>query len=462
MSDTEHAPLPEQIGPYRILARIGEGGIGVVYKAEQREPVKRIVALKVIKAGMDTREVVSRFSAERQALAMMDHPNVARVYDAGSTQAGRPYFVMELVPGEPITSYCDRHSLATRQRLELFVQVCAAIQHAHHRGIIHRDLKPSNVLVGVKEGAALAKVIDFGVAKAISQPLTDRTLYTEQGQIIGTPEYMSPEQAEMTAVDIDTRCDVYSLGVMLYELLAGEPPFDSKTLRSASYAEIQRLIREVDPPPPSTRLSRLGASATKIAEHRRTLVPALTAELRRELDWIPLKAMRKDRTERYQSARELGQDIENYLTGKPLIAGPVSVWYRSRKFVRRNKTGVLVALLLGVMLGAVLISTFSMHRAKKVAEQMRQENQQARAQKDEAELRAQRVQQQNEELIRAVAETRDARIGVISALGAGVTRAPPEVTAPLIKALSAARDVPIPFRRDFGSPVTLPSTLPGR
>jgi non-specific serine/threonine protein kinase/serine/threonine-protein kinase len=235
--------LPNQIGPYRILGRIGEGGIGIVYKAEQREPVKRIVALKIIKLGMDTREVVQRFAAERQALAMMDHPNVARVFDAGSTPTGRPFFVMELVAGEPITDYCDRHSLTVRQRLELFQQVCAAVQHAHQKGIIHRDLKPSNILVAVKDGKPLAKVIDFGIAKAISSRLTDATLYTEQGQLIGTPEYMSPEQAEMSAVDIDTRADIYSLGVLLYELLAGAPPVDGKTLRRNAYGEIQRIIR---------------------------------------------------------------------------------------------------------------------------------------------------------------------------------------------------------------------------
>src|SRR5690242_20259864 len=272
-------PLPEQIGAYRILSRIGEGGIGVVYKAEQREPVIRIVALKLIKLGMDTREVVARFAAERQALAMMDHPNVARVYDAGSTTTGRPYFVMELVAGEPITDYCDRHSLTVRQRLELFLQVCAAVQHAHQKGIIHRDLKPSNILVGVKDGAALTKVIDFGIAKAMSTRLTDRTLFTEQGQLIGTPEYMSPEQAEMSAIDIDTRADIYSLGVMLYELLAGAPPVDSSTLRRAAYVEIQRMIREVNPPSPSLRLSRMSADAArKIAEHRRIEVTALAAE----------------------------------------------------------------------------------------------------------------------------------------------------------------------------------------
>jgi eukaryotic-like serine/threonine-protein kinase len=359
--------LPEAIGPYRILGRIGEGGIGIVYKAEQREPVKRVVALKIIKLGMDTREVVQRFAAERQALAMMDHPNVARVFDGGSTPTGRPFFVMELVAGEPITEYCDRHSLTVRQRLELFQQICGAVQHAHQKGIIHRDLKPSNILVGVKDGKPHSKVIDFGIAKAISSRLTDNTLYTEQGQLIGTPEYMSPEQAEMSAVDIDTRADIYSLGVLLYELLAGAPPVDAKTLRRGAYAEIQRMIREVDPPSPSLRVTRLGAEeGEKIAERRRVSLPALAAELKRELEWIPLKAMRKDRTERYQTATELSIDVQNYLEGLPLIAGPESQVYRARKFVRRNKMVVAAGSVFVLMLVAMLMVTLMLlnERAK--------------------------------------------------------------------------------------------------
>src|SRR3954451_1104933 len=314
---------PQQIGPYRVLEVVGQGGMGVVYKAEQRSPIQRTVALKVIKLGMDTLEFIARFEQERQALAMMNHPNVARVYDAGATEAGRPYLVMEFVSGEPITVYCDRHHLDTRQRLELFTQACEAIQHAHQKAIIHRDLKPSNILVTSVANKPQVKVIDFGVAKAISQRLTERTMFTATGHLIGTPEFMSPEQAEVSSADIDTRSDIYSLGVVLYELLIGTLPVDPHTMRSAAYAEIQRIIREVDPPRPSTRLSSLGnEAASEIAKRRRTQVEALTRELRSELEWIPLKAMRKERTERYQTSVELAEDIRNYLSNLPLRAGP--------------------------------------------------------------------------------------------------------------------------------------------
>jgi serine/threonine protein kinase len=355
---------PEQIGPYRILGLIGGGGMGLVYQAEQRQPVRRIVAIKLIKLGMDTREVIARFEAERQALALMDHPNIARVFDAGSTEAGRPYFVMEYVAGDPINVYCDKHNLDTQQRLELFVGVCEAVQHAHQKAIIHRDLKPSNILVTVRDAKPLPKVIDFGVAKATNQRLTEKTMFTEHGQLIGTAEYMSPEQAEMSGVDVDTRSDIYSLGVLLYELLSGTLPFDGKTLRRAALGEIQRIIREVEPPRPSTRLTSLGDEGTLLAQHRRMSVQTLAAELRRELEWIPLKAMRKDRTERYRTATEMADDIRNYLAGRPLVAGPVSTAYRARKFIRRNArplAGITVALLvvIATVVGAFVMVTKS-------------------------------------------------------------------------------------------------------
>lgn len=346
----------DMLGPYKLMEILGEGGFGIVWLAERREPFVQRVALKIIRAGMDTESVIARFEQERQALAVMDHPNVAKVHDSGTTSSGRPYFVMEHVAGEPITSYCDRHQLTIRQRLELFIPVCEAVQHAHHKGIIHRDLKPSNILVGVHDEKPVPMVIDFGVAKAMSRSLTDKTIFTESGQLIGTPEYMSPEQAEMRGGDIDTRSDVYSLGVVLYELLSGALPFDPARLRSAAYAEIQRIIREQEPPKPSTRLTSLSnADATTIAKARQTARETLARQLRSELDWIPLKAMRKDRTERYNSPADLAGDIRNYLDGRPLTAGPESAIYRMRKLARRNKglvaatAAVAAALVLGVV-----------------------------------------------------------------------------------------------------------------
>jgi WD40 repeat protein/serine/threonine protein kinase len=360
---------PPKIKGYHIISALGEGGFGIVYLAEQQKPVKRRVALKVLKPGMDSKQVIARFEAEEQALALLDHPNVARVYEAGMTEKGRSYFAMEYVKGVPITEYCDRNKLGIEDRLKVFLQVCDAIGHAHQKGIIHRDIKPSNILVFIESENVVPKVIDFGVAKAISQPLTERTLFTEQGQLIGTPEYMSPEQAEMVAQDIDTRTDIYSLGVLLYELLAGVLPFDPKTLRKEAFGEIQRIIREQDPPRPSTRLSSLGEEAKEVANSRRTEVGTLVRRLHKELEWIPLKAMRKERTHRYRSASELADDVQNYLNGVPLLAGPESAAYRVKKFVRRNRalvTGV-VAVLVVLVAGIIVSTIFAIGQARERA-----------------------------------------------------------------------------------------------
>ncbi|MFA6043910.1 MAG: serine/threonine-protein kinase [Phycisphaerales bacterium] len=345
-----------RIGPYKLLQLIGEGGFGTVYLAEQERPVVRRVALKIIKLGMDTRQVVARFEQERQALAMMDHPGIAKVLDAGATDSGRPYFVMELVKGEPMTEFCDRRNLGIRERLELFAQVAAAVQHAHTKGIIHRDLKPRNILVANRDGRPHAQIIDFGIAKAIAARLTEKTLFTEHRQLIGTPEYMSPEQAE-GQLDIDTRTDVYSLGVLLYELLTGRTPFDEHTLRSAAYAEIQRIIREVDPPKPSTRLSGSNELLASVAAHRNTEPRKLNPLVRGELDWIVMKALEKDRSRRYETAISLGQDVARYLAGEAVLAVPPSASYRIRKFMRQHRAVASAAALVGAALVLGLAGT---------------------------------------------------------------------------------------------------------
>jgi len=356
----------DRIGRYKLLQQIGEGGFGTVFMAEQLEPVQRKVALKVIKPGMDSREILARFEAERQALALMDHPNIARVLDGGTTASRRPYFVMELVKGIPITDYCDQASLSTRERLELFIKVCRAVQHAHQKGIIHRDLKPSNVLVTLHDGEPVPKVIDFGVAKALGQKLTEKTLFTRFEQMLGTPAYMSPEQAALGGLDIDTRSDIYSLGVLLYELLTGVTPLDKETLRKSAMDEIRRIILEADPPRPSTRLRTMGGRLTAVARCRNAEPAALPRAVRGDLDWITMKCLEKDRQRRYETVNGLARDIERHLNNEPVAAQPPSRLYEFQKTVRRHKVGfaataaVIVALTVGVV-----VSTWQALRAKR-------------------------------------------------------------------------------------------------
>jgi non-specific serine/threonine protein kinase/serine/threonine-protein kinase len=360
--------LGSWVGRYRLLGILGEGGMGIVYLAQQEHPIQRQVALKVIKPGMDTRRVIARFEAERQTLAMLDHPNIAHIHDAGTTKSGRPFFVMEHVEGLPITDHCDRNKLSLKERLRLFEQVCQAIHHAHQKGIIHRDIKPSNILVATQEDRAIPKVIDFGVARAIKQPLTERTLSTEQGQLVGTPEYMSPEQLDLVDAGADTRSDVYSLGVLLYVLLAGALPFESETVREQGLEHLRRIAREQDPKPPSTRLTSLGEKAAEIARNRRTDVRTLAKDLRNELEWIPLKAMAKDREQRYRSAAELADDIRNYLDHAPLVAGPPSGMYRICKFLRRHRNPAIgTAALLAALIAGTVVSTLFAIQAREQA-----------------------------------------------------------------------------------------------
>jgi len=384
--DPEPDLVGTRLGPYRLVELIGEGGFGCVYAAAQEEPIRRSVAVKVIKLGMDTRRVISRFEAERQALALMDHPGIAKVLDAGTTDTGRPYFVMELVRGIPITEYCDAQGLSVRERLALFVAVCEAVQHAHQKGIIHRDLKPSNVLVNGGDGGRQPKVIDFGVAKAVGRRLTDQTISTGRFEFVGTPEYMSPEQAEIGGIDVDTRSDVYSLGVLLYVLLTGAPPFDSKTLGRPALAEIQRIIREVDPPTPSHRLDTLGTELPGVASRRSVGPESLRRLLRGDLDWIVMRALEKERTRRYESCGAFAADIERHLRDEPVLAGPPGAGYRFRKFVRRHRVGVAAGIVVVLALVAGLgLATLGYVRAKRAQEELTTERDLADAARTEAE-----------------------------------------------------------------------------
>jgi len=349
------------IGRYALLELLGEGGMGLVYLAEQKEPVRRKVALKIIKPGMDSKQVIARFEAERQALALLDHPNIAHVFDAGCTETGRPYFVMELVAGVSITEYCDKNNLSTKDRLALFLQVCQAVQHAHQKGIIHRDIKPSNVMVTHHDGKPVPKVIDFGIAKATNQRLTEKTLFTRYAHIIGTPAYMSPEQAELSDLDIDTRSDIYSLGVLLYELLTGTTPFSEEELRKAGYIEMQRVIREQEPAKPSTKLSTLGETLTDIAKHRRCTPDLLRKAIRGDLDWIVMKSLEKDRARRYETASSLATDIRRHIEHEPVLARGPSTTYRLRKFLRRHRVSVTVATALAVTLVAGFVISTSLY-----------------------------------------------------------------------------------------------------
>jgi tetratricopeptide (TPR) repeat protein len=405
-------------GRYKLFELLGAGGMGEVYRAEQTQPIERTVAVKVIKSGMDTKQVIARFEAERQALALMDHPNIARVFDAGSTPQARPYFVMEYVKGVPITNYCDTQKLTTRSRLELFMQLCEGVQHAHQKAIIHRDLKPSNVLVAIQDDKPVPKIIDFGVAKATARKLTEKTAHTALGELIGTPEYMSPEQAEMTGADVDTRTDVYALGVILYELLVGALPFDPRELRKAGFEGILRMIREQDPARPSTKVSTLGERSTEVAKARRTVPDRLRVSLRGDLDWITMKALEKDRTRRYGSAADLESDVRRHLRHEPVLASPPSAAYRMRKFARRNRIGVtFAAVVVTLLAGLALTMTVQAGRIARERDRANVEAERATAEADRANREAETSDQVSEFLVSVfnVSDPNEARGNVITA-----------------------------------------------
>tara|TARA_R110002074_G_scaffold153908_3_gene309266 strand:+ start:4612 stop:7293 length:2682 start_codon:yes stop_codon:yes gene_type:complete len=376
--------VPTEIGPYTLGKLLGEGGMGQVYLAQQKEPFERAVALKLVRPGIESKAVLARFDSERHALARMDHENIARAYDAGATVDGRPYFVMEYVDGIPITDYCDQHRLDTHERLELLAQVCDGLQHAHQKAIIHRDIKPSNVMVTQQNGKPVPKIIDFGVAKASAQPLTQRTLFTELGQIIGTPEYMSPEQADLSGEDVDTRTDIYSLGVLTYEVLVGVLPFDPHELRAAGFDEILRRIREDDPPRPSLRPSTLGVDGDTTLAHRRTTANRLASQLRGDLDWITMKALEKDRGRRYHSAAEMAEDLRRYLRHEPVSAGPPGAAYRTSKFVRRHRISVAFTGLAALFVVAFVVMLVV--QSARIADERDRANAEATAQRDLADF----------------------------------------------------------------------------
>ncbi len=378
------------VGPYKIREQIGEGGFGLVYVAEQERPICRKVALKVIKPGMDTRQVIARFEAERQALALLDHPHIAKIFDAGTTDQGRPYFVMELVPGISITQFCDQVRMTVPERIHLFIDVCSAVQHAHQKGIIHRDLKPSNVLVTMRDDRPVVKVIDFGVAKAINQRLTEKSIYTSFGQMIGTPMYMSPEQAQMNELDVDTRSDVYSLGVLLYELLTGSTPFDLETVKRAGLNQLRQMICALEPPRPSSRISTLASETAKTLADRRQLDQRrLRDDLHGELDWIVMKTLEKDRSRRYETVNGLAADLQRYLTDEPVLACPPSTSYRLQKFARKHNRvlGTLVLVIL-TMLGGIIATSRQAVIAGKEAQRANLAEQQALDAQSDAERKA--------------------------------------------------------------------------